>query len=188
MDIGPLIRDLAVLLHLLALAAAMMAVAWGDLALFGFQRLDTRLLSRALRIMVPALVLLWLSGLAIVALDLWNGRGAPWPGDKLLAKLSVAAVLTLNGVALHRWVFPQLARPVADIDGGMAARAALLGAVSQVSWLVAMFIGVARAWAPLLGYRGLMGLYLAALLLGLAVAWYRVRPALQQRMAAPCGT
>lgn len=186
MEPGPLLRDLAVLLHLLALAAAMMAIACGDLALFGFKRLDAGLLERAHRIMVPALAVLWFSGAAIVLLDRWSGTGAPWPSDKLLAKFSVAAVLTLNGAALHRWVFPRLMQPAGSGGDGSAGLAALLGAVSQVSWLYAMFIGVARAWAPLLGYRGLMGLYLAALLLGLLVAWTRVRPTLQQRIAAPC--
>jgi hypothetical protein len=128
---------------------------------------------------------LWVSGLAIVALDtgfVWSELLAR---PKLLAKLSVVVLLTANGALLHRWVFPRLHAESATTHGQamqFAGLASLLGGFSAVSWLMAAFVGIGKPVTAALGYGGFMALYALGLLVVLPVAWWVVRPRLALRV------
>ncbi|MCW3780245.1 hypothetical protein [Defluviimonas salinarum] len=100
-----------------------------------------------------------------------------------MAKITVVAVLALNGAALHWILFPMLKGP----RGGSrrcAVPACLLGAVSSVSWLYASFLGVAKPLASALGLSGFLGLYALALGLAMAGALLIVAPRLRRLMGA----
>ena len=158
------VRMFLVLAHLGALMAAAAAVAFGDYALLGRHRIDSMLLGKASHAVAWALAGLWLSGLAIIGVDTGFAWAAILAKPKLMAKLTVVLLLTANGFYLHRVVLPSLldprraARPLAHV----AARAARAGAFSAAGWSVAVFLGVARPLAPLLGYAGFMALFALA--------------------------
>ena len=99
-------RMFMIYLHLLALAGAASAVAIGDYAIFGRERIDSGLLQRAAVFATIALAVLWATGVAIVVLDLGLDFDALLGKPKLLAKLTVVAVLTINSLALHLVAFP----------------------------------------------------------------------------------
>lgn len=178
-----LLRMLLLFAHVLAVIAAGAAIAFGDYALFAHPRVDGVLLQRAGAAVSVALLALWLSGAAIIWLDTGFDPARLADSPKLLAKLSVVTLLTLNGIALHRVAFRRLARP-----GPLPAPAlylpAMLGAVSLVSWLFAAFIGLAGPATPLLGYAGFMGLYGLALALGIGTALWLIQPRLACRLGA----
>lgn len=180
------VRMFLVLAHLGAMMAAAVAVAFGDYALLGRRRIDGMLLGKASHAVAWALVGLWLSGLAIIGVDTGFDGAAILAKPKLLAKLTVVLLLTANGFYLHRVVLPSLlhpggsARPLAHV----AARAARAGAFSAASWSVAVFLGVARPLAPLLGYAGFMALFGLTVVAALVLAWRLVHPRLHQRLKA----
>lgn len=175
------LRMALILTHLLAFAVAAAGTAFGDFAIFARQRVDTELLHQATQAVAGALALLWLSGLAIIGLDTGFALDALAQRPKLLAKLTVVAVLTLNGAALHLHVFDRLSQPQAN-PLCAASLPSVLGAVSAASWLYAAFVGVAKAVTPLLGYGGFMALYGLTLAVAVAVALTVVRPRLASRL------
>lgn len=111
---------------------------------------------------------LWLSGLAIVALDTGMDPALIAAKPKLLAKLVAVGVLTLNGALLRWWCFPRL---VSDQPLSRAEAAALMcsGALSTTSWLIAAFYGIARGLSSWTAEQHL-ALYGAAVAAALVVA------------------
>ena len=157
------------------------AIVLGDLAVFLHRQVDRRLLRRASSWVVKALLVLWVTGLIIIGLDTGFDLAVLFTKGKLLAKFSVVALLTLNGLALHKWALPRLMAPTYEPER-TARIPALLGAFSLASWLFAAFLGLAKPLAGLLGYAGFMQFY-GSLLLALTVAWHWGRPRLARQLA-----
>ena len=134
---------------------------------------------------------LWLTGLALIGLDTGLNPAALAAKPKLLAKLTVVGLLSLNGLALHRYAFPALSAPAA-LPKRAARWCALFGAISSVSWLYAAFVGCARLIAPWMDYTAFMALYAIALAVGISVSllWAaaRLHRVMAQRPAALAAT
>jgi hypothetical protein len=177
LDLTALVRMGLILAHLLAFAAAFAAVAFGDFAIFRRRRVDTELLGKAAKGVMVALTALWVTGLAVIWLDTRFDLGILWARPKLLAKFSIAGLLTLNGMALHRWAFPRFSQPQDDPQRA-AVLPAVLGAISATTWAFAAFVGVGKAVTPVLGYSGFMALYAASVVMGIAVSLTYIRPRL----------
>ena len=182
-DASALIRSALIFLHLLAVAAAASGIAFGDYAIFREARIDRRLLAQSTRGVACALLVLWITGGGVIAIDLQPGPLAMAYSPKLLAKLSVVIALSANGWLMHRFVFAALGPGSAGAPRD-ARLASVLGAISTVSWAYALFLGVARAWTPLLGYAGFVGLYGLALALGIAVSLRLMTPVLAAKFTA----
>ncbi|MBC7778496.1 MAG: hypothetical protein H7125_00185 [Proteobacteria bacterium] len=183
-DITAALRTAFILAHVLAFTVAASAVAFGDFAIFGRRRVDLALLSKATQIVTFALIALWITGLAVIWLDTRFALAAMMSNQKLLAKLTVVTLLTLNGIALHRLAFPRFRLPQRD-PGRAALLSSVLGAISGATWLFAAFIGVGRAVAPALGYSGFMALYAAVVVGGIGFGVRFVRPRLVPRLNRP---
>jgi hypothetical protein len=169
--------------HVIAFAMTLAAVLREDLRLVQTQRIDAPRLLHTARAVSIGLSALWASGLMLVAIDSATSIG-PWlPSAKLQAKLIVVSVLTVNGWALHAWVFPRLADGALHIDRSLWPAAAL-GALSSASWVTASFVGVARVVSPWLSLAGFMALYGAVVAVCMALAWAALRaPLVVQRPA-----
>jgi hypothetical protein len=160
--------------HLIVFALTLSAVLREDWRLLMTRRIDAPRLLRTARAVSIGLSALWASGLALVAIDAATSAG-PWlPSAKLQAKLIVVGVLTVNGWALHAWVFPRLPDGAAHIDRSLWPAAAL-GAISSASWVTASFVGVARVVSPWLSLAGFMALYGAVVAVCVAMAWATLR-------------
>lgn len=173
MDPLILVRQAALYAHLVAFAIAFGAVLREDAALLAQRRLDLRRLARTARTLTVALFVLWLSGLALIALDSGLDPRAIAATPKLAAKFVVVSALTANGFALHALAFPRLGR-----HDGQLALPLLLGAVSGASWLHASFIGASRLVSPWLSFADYMASYALLLALAAAVAMLVVGPRL----------
>lgn len=161
--------------HLIAAALTLSAVLREDLRWLLDRRIDTARLRGTMRTVSIGLAALWATGLALWAIAAAASPLAWAMTPKLAAKLVVVCLLTLNGLALHTWVFPRLAAggPV----GSLAWRiSAALGAVSSASWVFAAFFGVARPIANALSLAGFLGLYATGLSLALVMALRLPRP------------
>jgi len=180
-DIVAIVRMVFIYLHLLALLASAAGIAFADFAMFARRHVDTRLLRKSTRAVAWALVALWISGLEIIWLDTGFDPALLATMGKLQAKLVVVTLLTLNGFLLHRHAFPQLLKPrlsapkVAQVFG-------VLGAFSGVSWLFALFLGVGKAVAPILGLGGFLALYAVALAVGTGVSFLLFVPRVEGRV------
>jgi len=180
-DLVAIARMTLILLHVLAMAAAGAGIAFGDYAIFARHRIDAGLLHKAGRAVTVALGMLWLSGLAVIWMDTRFEWAVLAVKPKLLAKLTVVTLLSINGVALHGVAFKRLSEVHSEALRA-AKLPAVLGAISVVSWLYAAFVGLAKPVAPLLGYVGFMGLYGVALAAGIAMALLLMGPRLAHRL------
>jgi drug/metabolite transporter (DMT)-like permease len=118
-------------------------------------------------LVVPLLLAgLWVTGLAIAAIDTHLSWVEFVAKPKLQAKFVCLCVLTANGWALHHKVFKRLANP-RRIDAKTALVFGGLGAISTSSWLFAAFLGVARSLERHASFPEFIGLYAA--LLGMAL-------------------
>lgn len=175
-------RMTLVFAHVLAMAAACAGIAFGDYAIFARERIDAALLRKSASAVTAALLALWVTGLTIIWLDIGFDLIALAAKPKLLAKLTIVTLLSLNGVALHYVGFTRLC--VAQAQPLNAARVpAVLGAISVVTWLYAAFAGLAKPLALALGYSGFLTIYLLVICLAIIVALAFMRPHLAQRMA-----
>jgi hypothetical protein len=164
-------------LHLVAFAIAFAAVAREDLAVLRTRRIDLPRLAATARVLVGALALLWLSGAALLWIDVGPDLQAVLESPKRLAKILVVSALTANGLALHWLAFPMLR----EARGSGVRVPVALGAVSSVSWAYASFVGVARVVAPAWQLGDFMALYGALLVASVGGALVFVRPSLLER-------
>ncbi|MEK7613678.1 MAG: hypothetical protein AAB439_02270 [Patescibacteria group bacterium] len=117
------------------------------------------------------LMLLVFSGLGMFMLD----HERYLASSKFLAKMSVVAILIVNGVVLHQLQIPYLMKITEKHSSTLAAFSKTRtwfivgGVVSIVSWLSALTLGAFRSipWS----YGNIMMVYLAVLALGLVVAY-----------------
>jgi hypothetical protein len=138
---------------------------------------------QALQVTVSrALLALWLTGIAIIALDVWDKGRIYFDNPKLHAKVIIVCLLTLNGMVLHRYVLPGLMRAGSLLNMRLkhSLVAIFIGAVSGVSWMYAAMLGVGRplAWKYTLGE--LMAAYPFLIAMGFALMsalmlWARYR-------------
>ncbi len=178
-----LVRMFLVLGHLGALMAAAIAVAFGDYALLGQRKIQGDLLHRASTAVAWALVALWVTGLGIIYVDTAFELAAIMAKPKMLAKITVVLVLTLNGVVMHARVLPALMRVYARAQGAAVARyATVAGAISAACWAYGVFLGVAKPLAPILKYPGFIALFAAVVLGAIAVSFQVVKPELTRRL------
>lgn len=178
------LRLLLLYAHLLLCVFALYTVLSTDWRLLR-SRISAKHLLQAHRRVVLLLAGLWLSGIAIVAMD---GLAQMGTNPKLLAKLVCVSLLTLNGLLLRHWCFPRLLsnRPLQRPESWALMSC---GAISTTCWLMSGFYGIARPLALWSAGQNLLLLW-AALAVALPVALAlsgRLREGrrLRQRSSAP---
>lgn len=166
-----MLKTLIVYTHLIAACLAIGILLLQDLAIAktkgkALSRKATQDLAHAADVMFMALIALWISGLALVIIGYLNDANYIY-NEKLWAKFSVVAVLTLNGILLHYFSFPRVISAKGIVGQGAFEQIAvvLTGAVSSTSWLFACFLGIARPWNHTMDYSLVMSIY-GALLIG----------------------
>ena len=164
------------MLHVLCVVGAAVGIAFADLSLFKGRQVDRGLLRTGSQLVAGMLGLLWITGLLIIWIDTGFDLAVITARPKLVAKVSVALLLTLNGHLLHRFFFNAVNKPPTN-----APRAAnlvtVMAAVSGASWLYAGFLGLAKPLAVFMSLAGFAVIFLGVLTLcGLCVLrWVRPR-------------
>jgi hypothetical protein len=99
---------------------------------------------------IVALIALWVTGIAVVGIDYLDKGADYFLNPKLQAKVIIVALLSYNGVLLHRLVLPALQKAGSLLTLGFSSRMLALacGSLSAVSWMYAAMLGVGRplAW------------------------------------------
>ena len=174
-------RLVLLLVHVLAFALALGCVLREDAKLLSSQPLDGQALRAAARLVRFALIILWASGIALIVLDTNAVFGGLAQHPKLLAKLTVVSILSLNGVALHLIAFPALLGDRVRRRSAVPVAAAL-GAVSAASWLAATLLGITRASSLTFTYADLMRAYAVMLAAALTFGLVVVRPRIAKKL------
>jgi hypothetical protein len=133
--------------HLLLCAFALHTVLSSDWRLLRARMSAPRLLRTQQRVSL-LLAGLWITGLAMVMIDIQGQLSELQHNAKLLAKLACVSLLTVNAAVLKWWSFPRLTmdRPLGRLESWALMSS---GAVSTTCWLMAGFYGVAKplkAW------------------------------------------
>lgn len=180
-DLRGFSRLLLVCGHLAGFGLAAISVAFGDYAIFSGKQVNKALLQRAASGATLALLLLWATGVALIGMDFGFDVSVIFSNNKLLAKVTVVTVLTVNGLALHWFAFPRLLRHH-DNCKVVALVATLLGVLSAATWVFAAFLGVVKPQVLPLSYSGFMLLYGLAVGAAGLVALVSVWSKLQRRL------
>ena len=106
MDFATVVRQGFLFLHTVSFAIALSAVLREDVALARARCINARRLSDTARTVTYALIVLWVTGLALVGFNVGLDVRALIADPKLAAKICVVSVLTANGLALHALAFP----------------------------------------------------------------------------------
>jgi hypothetical protein len=141
-----------VYLHLVACCVAIGLVFMSDLDMVkrlltgDGATIDERHLSGLHKTLVRALLVLWLTGSGLVAVDVWTKGAEVLANPKLQSKFAIVMLLTMNGVLMHHTVLPLMKRAGALMRLTFNERmlAIFVGAVSGVSWFYAALLGVGR--------------------------------------------
>lgn len=143
---------LLVFAHLLAASMALGAIVATDLRLLSKLSQDRVRIAPpnefVARIVMVALLMLYLTGGAIVAHGVLERPDYLSANPKLQAKMLLVVLLTLNAFVLHKLTFPRLARGrrVARWHAADWILVAVPVAVSNFLWMFVAFLGVARPW------------------------------------------
>ncbi|WP_073955646.1 hypothetical protein [Thalassospira sp. TSL5-1] len=180
-----LIYQAVLIAHLFSFAFAIVLVAKADLAMLsGAYHAGRRNLTSDARNTAFWLAMLWISGLALIGMGIGFAPAAIMANGKVFAKVTVVAILTLNGLFLHFYAFPFFAGSRGTITNFQILVCSVSGAVSSVSWLFASLFGVARKVAPFMTYQNFMSVYLICLAGGLAIALTFARPFIRRNFTA----
>jgi hypothetical protein len=184
-------KTLIVYSHLLAACVAIGILLIQDLALAKSKGSPLSAgaikdLTKSAEIMFIALVVLWISGLALVLLGYLENPQQYLMNEKLGAKFTVVSVLTLNGVALHYFSFPRVTsrRGLLGLPTFEQVLVTLTGALSSVSWLFACYLGIARPWNYTVDYSFVMFIY-SGLLVGAFIVAGEVLRAMRRAEPEP---
>jgi hypothetical protein len=129
-----------------------------------FTLYQTKLLSR---IVTFGLVVLWVSGIALIWINL-QSHPEYLTNQKLWAKIAIVGILTINGVLIHKKILPILKRSVGyrlfdEIPRRYLAALTFLGSVSIVSWTIPFVLGKATELNYITPFWVIMAAYGACL-------------------------
>ncbi|MGH8803775.1 MAG: hypothetical protein ACREXN_03440 [Polaromonas sp.] len=152
-----LTRLAIVYIHLIACCVAIGLVLTSDIAMVKqlikggpAASLDKHHMSDLQKTVSAALVALWVTGVAIIAMDVSAKGLGYFANPKIQAKIGLVVLLTINGVVLHNTVLPLMekAGSLLKLTLGQRMLAIFAGSVSGVTWFYAALMGVGRplAW------------------------------------------
>ncbi|HEY0892803.1 MAG TPA: DUF2214 domain-containing protein, partial [Cellvibrio sp.] len=147
-----MLKTLLVYIHLIAACLAIGVLLVQDIALAKWRgrAMDAAAIDNLQRnsgLVTLALIVLWVSGLVIVAIG-YLDNPVYLMNQKLWAKFTVVSILTLNGLFLHHYSFRVLTSPAGFIGATRIAQFLVLltAVISLVSWLYSCYLGIARPW------------------------------------------
>lgn len=174
--ISTVFRLLMVLAHLAAFAVALSTILREDYNLLVKRRIDPEAIRGASRIVFWSLLALAATGAAIIWVDTGFDIAVIATKSKVLAKLSVVAILSVNGAIIHYAAFPAFRSRKSLVR--FVPVLSVLAAVSAVSWFYAAFLGIAKPLVGKLDYSGFMELYTVLLVGGILFSLTAIRPLL----------
>lgn len=143
-----------VIAHLIGLALGVGGATLMDLILVRFvvrgtiAREHAEILHFSAYLVSGGLILLWATGIGFLA-HYYMFNPIALENPKVLAKIAIVGILTVNGVLIHNQVLPVIERNVGrrlfdGISGSQKSWMLAAGAVSATSWYVPLALGALR--------------------------------------------
>jgi len=173
-----IVRSVLVGAHLLCFALAIYTLIASDYAVWT-GRWSCKCFFSIGKWMKRYLLGLWLTGGSLLLVDYGLDLSELVGNSKSALKLTVVSVLTINGIFIHKIVFP-----IIQIEGKLTQKdARIVACVSTIStshWLLAAFVGFFKpiVYAPLPYLLGCYVLFFATC----AVMSFLMSPAIQTRI------
>lgn len=171
-------RLLLVLGHLLAFAVAITVILREDYALLVKKQIDPAAIKETSKTVFWGLLTLTITGAGIIWIDTGFDLAVLASKSKILAKLTVVGVLSLNGAVIHYLAFPAFKSRKSLLH--FVPKLSVLAAISVVSWMYAAFVGIAKPLSSMLGYRGFIEVYVVLLVWGILLSLIVSRPLLSK--------
>ena len=177
---GLQIHSMIVFLHVIALAIGLggaLLADWIVLSQLTFRTVTPASAGRLTdlsRAVMVGLLLLWITGAALIAYQMQTAPEQLLTNQKVWAKIAIVAILTANALLLHGIALPQVAlrmgRPLFEMSWRVLAPATLFAAVSATSWIFAAYLGVARELNHAVTVDQVFEVFVPAVILAWAVA------------------
>lgn len=140
------------------------------------------IMDSGIRMIKIGLVILWITGASFL-LETWLIKPEAIFNPKVFAKITIVTILTLNGMLVHRVVYPTLRKNIGNtlfygVSIGRQRVIVASGAVSMTSWAIPILFGTLQkhdfkdiyTLGFLNGYVIFFGFYLLALLFALMMS------------------
>lgn len=174
-----LIHQSILYIHLFSFAFAITIVLREDLRFIVAGIIDFQSLNKVSYYLQGLLGLLWLSGIALIAIKPGLNVEQIATNTKILCKLVVVSILTLNALCLHRFVFPHFDNKLKNTRKSVnyiASMSCIFGAISTVSWLLAAFVGAAKIIPAAITFYSFIYWYALLLIVAVLVSYILIRP------------
>jgi hypothetical protein len=169
----PSMRTILLLFHVLGLCAGMGTALFLDIYLLRFlyskpiTAQSVSIFEFGSTVVAVGLAILWVSGLGFLMMY-WFDSPEKLSNPKVWSKISIVALLTINGYVLHKVIFPRLKarlgkRILADLAVNDALPFLIAGCVSSVSWGTAFCLGMIREFNNVVPAQMILATYLAIL-------------------------
>lgn len=185
-------KTLVVYVHLLAACVAVGSLLLQDIGLWRARArklVDREIddLKKTINVISIALILLWVSGIALVAIGYMASPDKYLTNEKLWAKFVVVVILTINGFILHRYTFPKfkVGTVFLNLPSSETFTVVLTGSISTVTWLFACYLGIARPWNYTMDIGSIMTLYAGILVFVFISGQMVVRLAGRKNLQSP---
>jgi hypothetical protein len=167
------IKTPLIFLHFFVAALAISAIVRTDLVMLSVMGMKLsenvhQKFQQLKRNLIDMLLILWASGAALVMFAYLAAPKTVFENEKLWMKVAVVLILTLNGFALH-FVSKRYKPGITFIDMKGWFLMSCLGVISTTSWAWACFLGVGRAWNHKMPIATILPMYIATLMVGVAV-------------------
>ena len=129
---------------------------------------EVKYLQKTAKVMIYALFVLWVTGISLVAIGYIDNPATYFTNGKILAKITVVFLLTINGCFLHWYSFPRITSRsgLFGLSWNEQVLVGLTGIISTVSWLYAAYLGIARHWNFTVHYSFIMTVYFLMIAVG----------------------
>jgi hypothetical protein len=173
-EFSVVMRQGLVFIHLLLFATAVAEILKEDVRLLLGKKINFHALHITAKFVLWSLLGLWASGVLLIVNQYGLDLSKAFANPKIATKIAAVVLLSLNGVALHYFVFPMMVKNQNSVNF-TATVATIFGAISTTSWLFASFVGAARYIASYMNLQYFLALYAASLFAGVCVGLLLVR-------------
>lgn len=167
------LHQILVFVHLFAFAFAFAGIIKADYLFLRFSR--NQGIINSFKTAIPLLVLLWVTGIMLLAVKPGLDVALIFSNPKLSAKIAIVVILTANGVFLHFVAWPVFTNKT-KVGIVKASFIGMLGVVSGVSWFFASIVGAARVVASVATYQDFLMPYAICLMVGAILSQIFVVP------------
>jgi hypothetical protein len=152
LELVPWIKTGLRLAHFAGIVLGVGAATLLDLIIFRFvltrriEETHIRIIIFSAYVILTGLALLWISGIGLLGYY-WLFDPAKMDNPKLLAKIIIVGVLTLNAFFVHYFALPQIRVQIGQhlLDGLSRSHCVFLifiGTVSAISWYIPLVLGI----------------------------------------------